>query len=532
MIERIKISNYRRIKQLDLSPHAGVNIIVGDNEAGKSTLLEAMLLAVSGRVNGRWAQEDLNPNWFNTESVDSFFNDLEKGSKPQLPTIDIEVYFGKNDPELQTLRGINNSESLDCPGLLLRVAPDGDYRDEIESYFSQPGLPRVLPTDLYSVEWREFSLTPRTRQPRGAGHAVINAGVVSGTSGIDYKMRQLVRDFVTPSESAMIALDHRKSKAEITRGVLKDVNDRINGHANSFGVGLQMDQSAASNWDASVTAHINNIPFAYLGHGRQVRTKVALAMSRDADLKKFIVLEEPENHLSHTSLMELIEQVQGLSSGRQVFVTTHSSFVLNRLGFKSLQLMHAGRTVPFSDKSISPDTVSYYQKQSGYDTLRLVLANKAVIVEGPSDEMIFNMAYEANYGKPPRADAIDVISMGTRGKRALELAAALGRKMAVLRDNDGKDPSHWTTAAAEYLLDGNREMFIGDPRLGGTLEPQFVAVNDSAALREIFGLDGEEDVEEYMLSNKTEAAWQLANSKLKFKYPEYINRAVSFINAC
>ena len=39
-----------------------LNIIVGNNECGKSTLLEAIHLALSGQLNGRPIQTELHPH--------------------------------------------------------------------------------------------------------------------------------------------------------------------------------------------------------------------------------------------------------------------------------------------------------------------------------------------------------------------------------------------------------------------------------------------------------------------------------------
>ena len=57
MIERIIVKGYRCFDRLDLAPNPGMNIIVGDNESGKSTLLEAVSLGLTGKLNGRWARE-------------------------------------------------------------------------------------------------------------------------------------------------------------------------------------------------------------------------------------------------------------------------------------------------------------------------------------------------------------------------------------------------------------------------------------------------------------------------------------------
>ncbi len=530
MITRVRSSNYRRLRTLDFAPNESVNIFVGDNEAGKSTILEVISLVLGGRVNGRWAADDLNPHWFTQVVVKEYFESHRNGIDHELPTIDLEIFFKVGTTGVERLRGMHNSAAEDCPGLRMQVIPDPERSDELVEYLRQSNLPELIPTDLFIVDWRDFSGEKVTRQPRGLGFATVNMTTVSSSSGVDYKLRQLLRDFVTPQESARIALEHRKAKDSITSGALRSVNDRISEEGESFGVGLQMDQSASTNWDMSVTPHIEDIPFSLLGHGRQVTTKIALAMSRNSDRTRFVLVEEPENHLSHTGLMKVLGRIDDLSRGRQLFITTHSSFVLNRLGFDSLHLMHDAELIPLSNHSVSDDTIQYFQKQSGYDTLRLAIAEKIVVVEGPSDEMIFNCAFESIKGCEPRERGIDVVVLGTRGKRALELASALNKKIAVLRDNDGKDPSHWISAAGALIQAGQREMFVGDTVGGYTLEPQIASVNDAAILRNILSLEEDDDVTEYMIKNKTESAWKIINSGIELKWPEYISEAVNFID--
>lgn len=104
MIERIHVRNYRTFNTLDLKPKDGMNIIVGNNDAGKSTLLEAISLVLNGRLNGRWIGDELNPYWFNTEVVRDFFDAFNRGEAVIPPSIIIELYFGKED-QPQKLRG-------------------------------------------------------------------------------------------------------------------------------------------------------------------------------------------------------------------------------------------------------------------------------------------------------------------------------------------------------------------------------------------------------------------------------------------
>ncbi|WP_242443119.1 AAA family ATPase [Pseudomonas sp. LFM046] len=82
MITKIRIRGYRIYKDFLLKPNAGVNILVGDNDAGKSTLMEAISLALNGRMGGRGILEELNPHWFNTEVVAEFLSLRKAGKKP------------------------------------------------------------------------------------------------------------------------------------------------------------------------------------------------------------------------------------------------------------------------------------------------------------------------------------------------------------------------------------------------------------------------------------------------------------------
>ena len=69
------------------------------------------------------------------------------------------------------------------------------------------------------------------------------------------------------------------------------------------------------------------------------------------------------------------------------------------------------------------DSAEFFKRIAGYDTLRLILCKKAILVEGDSDELVVQKAYmRNNNGRLPIQDGIDVISVGTSFLRFLELA--------------------------------------------------------------------------------------------------------------
>ncbi|WP_433612424.1 ATP-dependent nuclease [Prescottella agglutinans] len=532
MIERIVVQGYRLFQEFEMEPSAGLNIVVGGNQAGKSTLLEAISLALTGRVDGRWAEEQLNPYWFNQQLVADYFAALADRNAPKAPEILIELFLSQANPDIHILRGVYNSRAEDAPGLRIHIRPSTDYAQEFADYLADPDRPEIIPVEYYEVEWQDFAGATIHRRPKGLGVSFIDSRTIRSTWGIDYHTREMLGDFVEAKERAAISVAHRSARHKISETALAEVNKRIATESTRLhdkDLALQMDQSAGASWESSVVPHVGEIPFALAGQGPQAAIKVALAMNRSADTTAYVLIEEPENHLSHTSLTQLIARIEALAGGRQVFITTHSSYVLNRLGLDNLRLLHAGTPTTFS--AISADTVRYFKKLSGFDTLRIVLADKLVLAEGPSDEMLFERAFRDKHGKTPIEAGIDVLSMaGVSLARALELAAALDRRVAGIRDNDEQPPSHWEAKVTDHLQAGKRQLFIGDPSHGKTLEPQLIHVNGDATLRALLSItDDTKTTLEWMTGHKTDTALTLAESETSITFPDYLMKAIEFV---
>lgn len=531
VIDQIIIKGYRCFETLDFKPNPGLNIVVGDNESGKSTLLEAIALALTGKVNGKWATEELNPFWFHRPGVLEFFKTFGGDSKVAPPELLIELYLSDQIDAFQRLRGVHNSRQVDVPGVSLRVYPSADYRAEFAEYMENDP-PTVLPVEYYEVDWRDFSDDRIARRPRELATSYIDSRTIRSTSGVDYHTREMLSEHLDSRERAKISLAHRQSRQQLTDETLDPINERIRESSEDLHhnpIGLQMDLSARTSWETGIVPQVSDIPFAMSGQGQQAAIKVSLAMSRTSGASTFVLIEEPENHLSYTSLTQLIARVQNLASDeQQLFVCTHSSFVLNRLGIDRLILLHQGIAAKLS--ALDPGTVSYFRRLPGYDTLRLAIGSQIVLVEGPSDAIIFERAFRDESGKLPSECGVDVISMGgLTFRRALEVCDALDREAIAIQDNDGQSPEEIRAGVAGLLADGRRALFVGTPEEGRTLEPQLQAVNSEETLRSVLGLSGQTDVGGWMERNKTDCALRILDSEESVSIPSYIQEAVAFL---
>jgi energy-coupling factor transporter ATP-binding protein EcfA2 len=529
-ITDIKIQGYRIHRDLTVKPNRKFNLVVGANESGKSTFMEAVTLALTGRINGRSASDELNPHWFNTVVVDEFIQKRKGGLPAGFPVILIELSF-EDVLELQILCGAINTHvpTHACPGVTMTIAPNPEYADELEAWAKTPTP--LLPVEYYKCDWRSFADKELSSRPKLLATAVIDSRTVRASTGVDYHLRHILDDQLEPAERAEISLEYRRVKALMSETALSAVNLRMSTvHAtlHSQPISLAMDQSSRTSWEGAVTPQVNNVPFSMSGQGQQSAIKISLAMNRNAGRVKFVMIEEPENHLTHTSLVTLLDRIESLAGAeQQLFISTHSSFVLNRLGLDSLILMGHDTATMLAD--LLPDTITYFKKLPGYDTLRIVLAKKIVLVEGPSDEMVFERIFFDTYGKRPMQCGIDVLSMrGISLPRGLELCKKLNKPVTALRDNDGVDPADLRSSVEQWLKTGERELFIGDVADGNTLEPQLIHHNSEVLLREILGITAAADLRKWMTREKTEAALRISAASKTIVPPPYMLAAVEF----
>ncbi len=164
MIQRIVVRGFRIFRTFELEPSAGLNIVVGGNEAGKSTLLEAISLGLTGRISGRWAEEELNPYWFNQQLVADYFAALADGQTPEAPEILVELYLSPANPDIHILRGVYNSRAEDAPGVRIHIRPSAEYAQEFADYLATPERPEIIPVEYYEVEWTYASIRRRSER--------------------------------------------------------------------------------------------------------------------------------------------------------------------------------------------------------------------------------------------------------------------------------------------------------------------------------------------------------------------------------
>lgn len=540
-IEKLVLQNYKSFKERTVIEfNESLNILVGNNEAGKSTILEALHLCLSGILDGRYLKHDFHQYLFNYEVVEQYLEKIKTDKTTVLPALLIEVYFKKNDELAEFDGSFNSDRNPKAQGICFEIKLDDTYSDLYKDLINSTDEQTSIPIEYFHIEWKSFARKAVISRVIPLKSILIDSSASKVKNGSDLYLSKIIKDGLDRSEHIGLAQSYRRLKQSFNNDPnIVGLNTKItaNSKISDKQLSITVDLSSNNSWESQLTTNFNNIPFDQIGKGEQciVKTNLALHHSNQTD-KNLILLEEPENHLSHTKLNSLIKQIQENGADKQIIISTHSSFVANKLGLENLILIDNKKTKFFRD--LPPDTYKYFKKLAGYETLRLILAEKAVLVEGPSDELVFQKLYmQENSNRLPIEDGIDVISVQSLAfKRFLDIANLLDKSVAVITDNDGDFDKNISNKYEDYL--GLQHIFISADNRNdlNTLEPQFFDVNkhDLHKLRSVIGYPStyikDQDIIDYMINQKTEWALKLFESDEVLEYPNYIKAVVDWCN--
>jgi len=538
VLERIIINNFKLIKHADFTVNKNMNIFVGDNDSGKSTLLEAIAILTSGKLNGFDFDRQLKANMFNNEVRNEFKDWLENHDgiiKP--PQILFEAYW-IDDTNNSLYKGTNNSLAQNCAGIRVDVA----FNEEYEKVYKQMLKKKEvydIPVEFYSVKYHYFSGDTVSFRFCPIKTACIDTTRKDYSNMVDRFVSNSITDYLDQQDRIDLSTAYRKSRNDFhTNALVEKLNQNVTANVRISDRVLSIDlkEEEVNEWKRQMSVIVDSTPFENVGFGSQNAIKIELAIRNSAEQVNVVLMEEPENNLSYTNMEKLIQRVLE-STGKQIYISTHSSYIANKLNLDNMLLVRAG--VVSSFRTLSPKTIAYFKKLPGYDTLRVVLADKVILVEGPTEELLIQKAYHNKNEKLPIADGIDIISVNSLAlKRYCDIALLLKKPLSIVTDNDGCVADNITSKYDGYLNKGNLCFFYQDNELLKTIESSVLEANldNGGVPTEVFKRvisknnsmvnKDKNEILNFMLKNKTEWALRVFDSDEKIQYPEYINDVI------
>jgi putative ATP-dependent endonuclease of the OLD family len=517
VIKKIKLSNFKRFKKFEVAFDEKINLFIGDNEAGKSTVLLALDVVLGG---SRAKVESLGlENLLNASLVKEFL-DGDRAAE-NLPVLTIELFL--NEQLNPDLNGNHNSDKVECDGLKVTCKPSDEFGKEIKEILSQDAP--NFPFEYYSISFTTFSGESYSGYRKFIRHLLLDSSEINNEYATREYIKTIYNSNVDGAEKNKHQNEYRKHKHAFKGDVLKVLNDRLGAYA------FSVRTSNRSNLEADLTITEDDISIENKGKGRQcfIKTEFALQKNKKEHQIDLLLLEEPENHLSHTNMKKLIQRLTE-SENKQIFVATHSNMISARLDLRKAILLNSNSTAPVRLNDLSEQTAKYFIKAPDNNILEFALSRRVLLVEGDAEFILIEALYKNIVKESPDAAGVHVISVdGTSFKRYLDLALLLNIKTAVIRDNDGDAELYCKENYAGYVSE-RIGIFYDQDNSKKTFETCMYLENKT--LCDDLFKEGRKtlSVADYMLKNKTEAAFLLIDKKAgSLVPPVYIKQAIEWI---
>jgi putative ATP-dependent endonuclease of OLD family len=538
-IKRIHIEGFKKFVNFTLDFNPDKTIIVGDNESGKTTILEAIDLVLNHSPKN--FDLSLLPLFFNARNVEKF---KELKNYDSLPRILIQIFIGGIDdtnpsPKFSTFYGNNYEKSLSKNDYGIQFIAKLDRpRINIDTLQQQINNGDI-PYEYYLLETQTFANQPYYPFSSAFSFCLVNS-TSNGSPSLSNYSRMLFREAL-PQEK-QIAAKNVFSK-EISNAMQKAFNNFPDGTPY---FSSDLSRSSLENLITIYDKDLN-LPLSSKGQGEEaiIKTQMSIHMKENAPV---IAIEEPENHLSHSSVEKMISLIEDQQNSKQIIITSHSSHIASGIGLDRVVILSCKEEKAASLNELQKDTSDYFKRVSTDSLLYFVLSKKVILVEGPSELLYLDVFFKKMYpGKSMKDFGISPIAVnGLAFKHFVRIGGLMKKKISIITDNDGNENKH------NNLLLELREAYGNDcqDRLKLCMEPDVRKNTFEVCLydqnKDLFqeNISLQENAEYkndysngdrylgYLLNNKVESALKLTSLDAfcsNVNVPNYIKDSLAFL---
>jgi len=429
MIKKLKIKNFRSLKDITIYFEDDITVLVGENDSGKTSVIDALKIMFEGK------KPEIDDFYWNTNEEISIEIETED-------TIFIKV-FSKNEenedkiqpetkiiPKREYLERIR--EEITCNDF--DSLSDNEKRRRLIYYASIFGVPRGnIKTDtlrdrvlkkieellasegaiegnipnynIYFLDGKDFEDISKFFQEvffKEKGRSIWNEEVKDGKT-----VESIIRDKLDEYAKELKAEIKNKGIKEKLKSFLPELNDvtvKPIFEPKDINIGVKVQLLEKDNKEITVDKK---------GDGTKRRITMALLEYKKAKEEEptLYVFDEPDTHLHVKAQVELLNIIRQFNeSGKQLIIATHSPFIMNSVKPRQIRLLELknGET---KIKSISENEgVERILRCLGIENIDLFFSRRILIVEGETEEKFIPLIYEKLYGKSLRSVLVRIVN--------------------------------------------------------------------------------------------------------------------------
>lgn len=411
-LKRLEVNGFRSLAQFHIAFDNDMTVVVGENDAGKTSLIECLKVVTQGRQVG--------------------IDDFTHGSNQLLISVEIDNFVFRKEYEK------NGATITEVP---LKAHPTAEYVQRTRTRLLDPSFDASTDDGQSFVRdvAKLFGLTVRANSNienlktqlvdklNANGELVIESAVFPKFNNIQLDGRHFEN---VPAFFKEVFLKEKQAsiwQEQITEGT--SIESFVRNHLETYSneASVQIQERGIINKlqlflpelteikvepiflarDLNVDAKVkflengNEIAIENKGDGTKRRMTMALLEFKKEqsripnDDQTIYLLDEPDTHLHVRAQLDLVHTVEGFSTaGNQVILTTHSPFIVNSAKPSQVRLLVMSNGVTaIRSLTSDPSQSSKILRALGIENTHLFFSRKIVIVEGETEEKFLPAQY-------------------------------------------------------------------------------------------------------------------------------------------
>ena len=356
-IKSLHIEGFKKFTSLDVQFNEHMNILVGENEAGKSTILDAIKTVLNQQY--RNADKSILRDLFNTQMVAAF---KAEPSVRTLPRIYIEVELALDPQQKNASYFYGEVYGQKKPQVeKFGIRFECKYDEELGTGMEQSIQEGKIPYEYYTLTWTTFANRQYQMIKRPLNFLAIDTTSSASAPSFNYFNRTL---FTSRYDDATKA----KAKNEF-RDKLIEAFDNLGLPALSENQKFGVDSKKVV-LETVLSIYEDSIALENRGSGMEslIKTQIALDKANGLDV---ILMEEPENHLSFSTLRKMLQQISDQQENSQIIVATHNNMIASRLNLNNVLWITEDGVK--SLKGVNSDVAGFFVRAVDNAFLKLLL---------------------------------------------------------------------------------------------------------------------------------------------------------------